>query len=62
MNKPEKERIGGLPKIIAHYPFLNGGLFDANKETDFYDADTSTPDFRLSIKNDWFYNFFSIHL
>lgn len=62
MNKPEKERIGGLPKIIAHYPFLNGGLFDANKETDFYDADTSTPDFRLSIENDWFYNFFSITL
>ena len=62
MNKPEKERIGGLPKIIAHYPFLNGGLFDANKETDFYDADTSTPDFRLNIENDWFYNFFSITL
>jgi len=62
MNKPEKERIGGLPKIIAQYPFLNGGLFDANKETDFYDADTSTPDFRLNIENDWFYNFFSITL
>ncbi len=62
MNKPEKERIGGLPKIIAHYSFLNGGLFDANKETDFYDADTSTPDFRLNIENDWFYNFFSITL
>lgn len=59
MNKPEKERVGGLPKIIAHYPFLNGGLFDANKETDFYDAETSTPNFKLQIENDWFYKFFS---
>ena len=59
MNKPENERIKGLPASIAHYPFLNGGLFDAHTETDFYNADTSTPDFRLQIGNDWFYNFFS---
>jgi len=62
MNKPENERVGGLPKIIAHYPFLNGGLFDANKETDFYDAETSTPNYKLNIENDWFYNFFNTTL
>ncbi len=54
MNKPEKERIGGLPKLIAHYPFLNGGLFDA-QESDFY---KNKPDFRIRIDNKWFFDFF----
>lgn len=59
MNKPLDERISSLPEIITNYPFLNGGLFDANKETDFYDAVNSKSDFRLNIDNDWFLNFFS---
>lgn len=59
MNKPSDERISNLPVIIANYPFLNGGLFDANKETDFYDAVNNKSDFRLNIDNDWFLIFFS---
>lgn len=52
LNTPEKERKGGLPKIIAHYPFLNGGLFEA-QETDYKHHHL------LNIDNDWFYNLFS---
>ncbi len=54
MNKPLKERSGGLPKTISHYPFLNGGLFDAQKN-DFY---TGKANYLINISNDWFYNFF----
>lgn len=52
LNTPSKERKGGLPKIIAHYPFLNGGLFEA-QETDYKQH------LLLNIDNDWFYNLFS---
>jgi adenine-specific DNA-methyltransferase len=52
LNTPDKERKGGLPKIIAHYPFLNGGLFEA-QETDYKQH------LLLNIDNDWFYNLFS---
>lgn len=52
LNTPEKERKAGLPKLIAHYPFLNGGLFEA-QETDFKDH------LLLDIENSWFYNLFS---
>lgn len=55
MNKPEKERPAGLPKLIAKYPFLNGGLFDA-QDTDFY---ANGPDYRIRIDNTWFYAFFN---
>ncbi len=52
LNTPEKERKAGLPKLIAHYPFLNGGLFEA-QETDF------KYHLLLDIENSWFYNLFS---
>jgi hypothetical protein len=52
LNTPEKERRAGLPKIIAKYPFLNGGLFDA-QDNDFKD------NLLLDIENSWFYNLFS---
>ncbi|MBL0047512.1 MAG: Eco57I restriction-modification methylase domain-containing protein [Bacteroidetes bacterium] len=52
LNTPDKERKGGLPKIIAHYPFLNGGLFEA-QETDYKQH------LLLNIDNDWFHNLFS---
>lgn len=52
LNTPDKERKGGLPKIIAHYPFLNGGLFEA-QETDYKQH------LLLNIDNEWFYNLFS---
>ncbi|MGE0587073.1 MAG: TaqI-like C-terminal specificity domain-containing protein [Cyclobacteriaceae bacterium] len=52
LNTPDKERRGGLPKIIAHYPFLNGGLFDA-QETDYKQH------LLLNIENDWFQQLFS---
>ncbi len=51
LNTPEKERRGGIPKIIAHYPFLNGGLFEA-QETDYKN------NVQLNIDNDWFQKFF----
>ncbi len=51
LNTPEKERKGGIPKIIAHYPFLNGGLFEA-QETDYKD------NLMLNIDNNWFETFF----
>lgn len=54
MNKPEKQRRGGLPKLIAHYPFLNGGLFDA-QENDYYN---DSPNLKLQITNQWFSQFF----
>lgn len=54
MNKPEKQRRGGLPKLIAHYPFLNGGLFDP-QENDFYN---DSPNRKLQINNQWFSQFF----
>lgn len=54
MNKPEKQRRGGLPKLIAHYPFLNGGLFDA-QENDYYN---DRPNLKLQIGNQWFSQFF----
>lgn len=52
LNTPEKERKSGLSKTIAHYPFLNGGLFEA-QETDYKEH------LLLNIENDWFYNLFS---
>lgn len=52
LNTPEKERRGGLPKIIANYPFLNGGLFDA-QETDYKQH------LLLNIDNEWFFELFS---
>lgn len=52
LNTPEKERRAGLPKIIAHYPFLNGGLFES-QETDYKNH------LNLNIDNDWFFNLFS---
>lgn len=51
LNTPEKERKGGLPKTIARYPFLNGGLFEA-QETDYQN------NLKLTIDNAWFENFF----
>jgi len=51
-NTPDKERKAGLPKIIAHYPFLNGGLFEA-QDNDFKD------NLLLNIDNSWFYNLFA---
>ncbi len=51
LNTPEKERKGGLPKTIARYPFLNGGLFEA-QETDYQN------NLQLSIDNKWFEDFF----
>ena len=51
-NTPKDERKKGLPKSIAHYHFLNGGLFEA-QENDFKD------NFALTISNDWFYRFFA---
>lgn len=51
LNTPVKERRGGIPKIISQYPFLNGGLFEA-QETDYKD------NLLLNINNDWFETFF----
>ncbi|MFN8277013.1 MAG: N-6 DNA methylase [Chitinophagales bacterium] len=51
LNTPEKERKGGLPKTIARYPFLNGGLFEA-QETDYRN------NLQLHIENKWFEDFF----
>lgn len=51
LNTPEKERKGGLPKTIARYPFLNGGLFEA-QETDYQN------NLQLNIDNKWFEDFF----
>lgn len=51
-NTPDKERKAGLPKLIAHYPFLNGGLFEA-QDNDFKD------NLLLNIDNSWFYNLFA---
>lgn len=52
LNTPDKERKAGLPKVIAHYPFLNGGLFEA-QETDYKDH------LLLNIDNVWFLSLFS---
>ena len=52
LNTPDKERKAGLPKIIAKYPFLNGGLFEA-QHNDFKDH------LLLDIDNDWFYTLLS---
>jgi len=52
LNTPENQRKGGLPKVIAHYPFLNGGLFEA-QGTDY------EQNLLLNIDNSWFEQLFS---
>jgi len=51
-NTPQKER-GKLPDEIKDYPFLNGGLFEA-QAGDFGDYKGN-----VFINNDWFFNLFN---
>ena len=51
-NTPKKER-GKLPDEIKDYPFLNGGLFEA-QEGDYGDYKG-----KVFINNDWFFNLFN---
>lgn len=51
-NTPVKERTKNLPDEIKDYPFLNGGLFEDQKE-DYKD------NYQLFLPNEWFYNLFN---
>lgn len=51
-NTPVKERTQDLPAEIKDYPFLNGGLFEAQKD-DFKD------NYQLFLPNEWFHNLFN---
>jgi hypothetical protein len=50
-NTREGNRKGNLPETINKYPYLNGGLFEA-QEDDF------KGNFQLFIPNDWFFSLF----
>lgn len=54
-NTPAKERTKNLPDEIKDYPFLNGGLFEDQKE-DFKD------NYQLYLPNEWFFNLFDYTL
>lgn len=51
-NTPLKERTKNLPDKIKDYPFLNGGLFEDQKE-DYKD------NYQLFLPNEWFYNLYN---
>lgn len=51
-NTPFKDRKKTLPDEIKNYPFLNGGLFEDQKD-DFKD------NYQLFLPNEWFYNLFN---
>lgn len=51
-NTPLNDRKKTLPNEIKNYPFLNGGLFEDQKD-DFKD------NYQLFLPNDWFYNLFN---
>ncbi len=64
MNKPEEERMERFKNINAlnDIPFLNGGLFEPHKESDFYEfnknSQTSTNINTLKVPDEWFEEFF----
>ena len=51
-NTPLIDRKKTLPDEIKNYPFLNGGLFEDQKD-DFKD------NYQLFLTNEWFYNLFN---
>ncbi|KYG81368.1 Eco57I restriction-modification methylase [Roseivirga ehrenbergii] len=61
LNTKMEERIEGLPEGTAQVPFLNGGLFEPDKD-DFYKVDAgtglSTNINTLIIPDEWFLAFF----
>jgi type I restriction-modification system DNA methylase subunit len=57
LNRRAEERISDLPEVADSIPFLNGGLFEPQKQEDFYDPDSITGNFAnyaLKIPDDWF--------
>lgn len=61
LNTPMPERVDNLPEAARQIPFLNGGLFEAQK-LDCYAANKRTGLNDLAkkpfISDDWFYDFF----
>ncbi|MBI5192981.1 MAG: N-6 DNA methylase [Nitrospirae bacterium] len=52
LNTPRNERRKELPDLIKDYPFLNGGLFEPQRQD-------CKDNWSLYIPNDWFDGFFS---
>lgn len=58
LNTPMEERISNLPQGAEIIPFLNGGLFEPNRE-DYYKSDSKgNNQYDFGITNNWFLKFF----
>lgn len=58
LNTPIDERMSSLPKGAEIIPFLNGGLFEPNKE-DYYKSDSKGYNqYNFGISDNWFLKFF----
>jgi adenine-specific DNA-methyltransferase len=66
MNKPQDKRLAKYAKVreFNDIPFLNGGLFEPNKLSDFYELDKATGIAKsfnaVKVPDDWFKHFFEI--
>lgn len=66
MNKPHKKRLEKYreAKEFGNIPFLNGGLFEPHKESDFYELDDNGYISKFSstvkIPDKWFKDFFTV--